>query len=365
MCLGEAKGNGYINMKQVLPLEYPTITSYPGRAYCYAIMEKDIRIYPWLMENFIQTESFLDLEKFWCDIDFFIPPRLRYSSNMAHEAQNAFCPYIDNFSINSEIIDFDQLIDFIKKGLLQQYYIVADVNTYFIPAYANMNQQLHDMLIYGFDDSKEIFFIADFLRDQKYGVATCSYTELSNAIEHFEDSAWEYYPSGKSKLSLLRVSPLTNCSFNYKKFKNSLDEYLGISHFHKQIYVSTNHFNTSENEKRVFGINHYNNLVEYLKYSLEAHKLIYNQRVFHVFYDHKKSLMQRIDYLSRNGLDCDYEKKYFEEVVTNSLLIRNIYLKCLVKESAKDYNIICTKLQTLKKVEFEILVNISAKIDKL
>ena len=352
-------------MRQVLQLEYPTITSYPGRAYYFAIMEKDVRIYPWLMENFIQTESLLDLETFRCDIDFFLPPQLRYSSNMAHEAQNAFCPYIDNFSINSEIIGSEQLVEFIKKAIIQKYYIIIDVNTYFISAYTDKAERLHDMLIYGFDDSEELFYIADFLKNQKYGVDTCTYTELINAIEHFEDRTWKYYPSGKSKLSFLRVSSQTNYLFDVKKFKNSLNEYLGISNLYKQIYKSTNYFNAYENEKRVFGINHYNNLIDYLKYAYESHKLIDNVRVFHVFYDHKKALSQRIDYLNKNVLDCDYEKKYFDEIVTNALLIRNLYLRCFIKESSVDYKLILTKLQMLKEKEFEILMDITTKLNKL
>lgn len=40
-----------------LSIQNPAITSYPGRAYIFAVFQGNPYINPWLMENFIQTES--------------------------------------------------------------------------------------------------------------------------------------------------------------------------------------------------------------------------------------------------------------------------------------------------------------------
>ena len=282
---------------------------------------------------------------------------------MALEAQNAFCPYVENFSIYSELVGLEAVLEFVRKALLQGYYVVADINTGYIPAYTAENPYLHNMLIYGFDDKEEKFYIADFMKVRKYGIETCSYQELKNSIEHFEDMECEFYPSGKSKLSLLRISPKAECEFRIDRFKKVLNEYLGLSDLHKKIYCNTNYFNTDENDKRIFGIGHYDNLVKYLEYGIKCNKLIDNVRVFHVFYDHKKALKQRIDFLDENVFDCSHERNIFEGIVTDALHIRNMYLKCWLKKTVEDYRSIARKIDLLKQEEFDVLASIRNKLD--
>lgn len=141
-------------MKVVLPISYPTITSYPGRANIYAISEENSFIKPWLMENYIQTESLYMENRMECDIDFYIPPQVLFRGNTALESQYIFNPYLEVMSIKSKMICLKNIVCFIKENITRGYYINLDINTKYISLYTL--KALHTIFIYGFDDEKNI-----------------------------------------------------------------------------------------------------------------------------------------------------------------------------------------------------------------
>lgn len=350
-------------MKHILPLSYPTITSYPGRANFYAIAEGRKELYPWLMERYIQTESYFNKETFSCDIDFFLTPQIRYSSNMALEAQNAFCQYIENFSLFTEIIGINRIIDFIKNQILEGYYIVIDINTGYIPAYKMDIPHMHNMMIYGFDDQLESFHIADFMKNGRYMFEICKYAELLNAIETFGDLDSIFYPSKKSKISLLKIKEKVQVEFHVHEFRKELGEYLVLTEKDRDLFLQTNWFNVCDNDYRSFGITHFDNLANYLWYCQDKEHIIENYRVFHVFYDHKKAMYQRIKYLNESVLDCECELKIYSNIVKEATEIRNSYLKSCVKKSIRDYGKIAEKIMMLKICEQDTLETLYEKLE--
>lgn len=348
-------------MKIILPINYPIATSYPGRANLFAIEEEYPNLSAWMMERFINTESLFEPKNFEFDIDFFVIPQIRYSSNFALEAQNSFCPYIENMSIKSEIIGYNKVIQFIKKCIVDKYYVIIDINTKYIHSYTDTF--LHNMFIYGFDDEKKIFYIADFFENEHYNFKTCSYKEVKQGIEHFDDLVYIYdNPFGKSMLSLLRVKTYADHSFNINEFRNNLNEYLGITNNFYNIYKSTNYYNKDEN--RIFGIRHYDNLLKFISLCYESNNWIDNKRALQVFYEHKKVMLKRIEYLNKNVFDCLRELNEMQDIVNRALYIRNTYLKIIVKKniSFENYIQIIDRVNSIRDYEKTVLSRLNLKL---
>lgn len=349
-------------MKTILPIRYPTITSYPGRAYLYAVAEGNDKIYPWLMENFIQTESYLNKNDKYCDIDFLNIPQIRYSSNTALEAQNAFCQYIENMSIYAEIIGYGNVVDFMRNGIAEGYYIVIDINTQYIKAYKDM-PHLHNMLVYGCDDDKSIFYIADFFSGM-YEYSICSYEDLGKAALYFNELRSPFYPKGKGLISLFRIDGNCRHEFDIEKFRKALTNYLNYEKEYKAVFRNTNYFNSGENDMRSFGNLHFDNLIKFLEWCKSDNKVYVSRWAFSVFYDHKKAINQRLEFLNKTCIGCEKEIVDYRSVVNEAQLVRNLYLKCLTRKNVQVQNfdkLIC-KIRRIKEDEERILERLAEKI---
>ena len=354
-------------MKKLLQIAYPTITSYPGRANFYAITETDNRIFPWLMERYIQTESLFNPNTLECDIDFFLPPQFQYSSHTALESQNTFCPLVENYSFFIDFIDYDAIIDYIIKSIDNGYYVTLFVNTQYISVYKSGSAILHNIFIYGYDTDKQILYIADFFISYKYSFQNCTFCELINSIKHYNDLLYLYDNSycNKSILSLIKIKDNVNHIFSVKTFNKNLREYLGLDNNYKKIYNLTNTYNTHENKYRAFGNLHYNNLIDYLTLCKEKNIRINNHRVFHIFFDHKTALLQRLNFINKNLFSCCNTIENFNNIVKEAQLIRNIILKHSFTGNMSVLSELITKLSLMKISEQDILYPIEERLGNL
>lgn len=343
-------------MNTILPITYPTITSYPGRANIYAISENNEQVVPWLMENYIQTESLFMHDKMECDIDFYINPTILYRVNSALETQYIFNPYLSVMSIYTEIIGNESIIGFIKSKISDGYYINVDINSKFLTAYDS--HFLHAVFIYGYN-SQEEFYIADFFKDGVYSFQTCTFKEMENAIKHYDIKlkTWGGHPNNKSIISLIKINESFKHHFNIYTFIDNIKEYVNIKNEQQQIFSKTNRL-ISETPYRKFGNLHYDNVIEYIQKSISMQRVINNYRVFHIFYEHKLALRQRIMYLISQGIQCQFLLPDIEYIVKEALLIRNFILKeSLMKRTNRLYMLV-PKLKNLKEREYTILLQL-------
>lgn len=340
-------------MNTILPITYPTITSYPGRANIYAISENNAQVIPWLMENYIQTESLYLQERMECDIDFYINPTILYRVNSALETQYIFNPYLSVMSIYAEFIGNDSIIEFIKSKISNGYYVSVDINTNFINAY-NL-QTLHAIFIYGYSSNEE-FYIADFFKDGVYSFQTCTFKEMEDAIKLYDIQlkTWGGHPNDKSIISLIKINEAFNHDFNIHTFIDNIKEYANIKNEQQQIFRKTNRL-ISETPYRKFGNLHYNNLIEYIQSSIIMGKAIYNYRVFHILYEHKLAIRQRILYLISQGIQCQFLLPDMDYIIQETLLIRNFIIKESLLRRTNRLYILESKLKFLKEKEYSLL----------
>lgn len=340
-------------MKNILPISYPSITSFPGRANIYAISENDPVIKSWIMENYVQTESLYLEDRIVCDIDFFIPPTILYRNHSALETQYVFNPYLDIMTIDSQIIGEENIIDFIISNIDRGYYLNIYINTSFISVYHR--KSLHPIFVYGYDSEKSIFYVADFFDNGKYSFSECRYCEMENAVKNYNLSlqSWDGIDNQNSLISLVKINNHFSHSFSVDRLKTSLLEYLNVSNKMKAIFAETNRF-TEETAYRKFGNLHYDNLQQYICKCIELGVIINNFRVFHVFYDHKIALSQRIKYLVEQGYDCEFLIPKIDDLVSKALIIRNVIIKEAIRQSVNLQKLI-PLLDSMKVEESNIL----------
>lgn len=341
-------------MSKILPITFPTITSYPGRANVYAISENNPSIRPWLMEHYIQTESLYMKERMECDIDFYIEPTIMYRNNTALEAQYVFNPYLKIMTIDTLEIGTEDIISFIVKHLEQGYYISIGINTGYIKAYDH--RMLHPIFIYGYDEKSDELFIADFFRNGKYSFEKCSYFEMKEAIDHYDSNmiTWSGHPYERSNISLIKIDENFIYSFHIQKFVDMLLEYLGKSRKLENIFRFSNRL-YEETAFRKFGISHYDNMIEYVNQLVDDQEIIKNVRLFHVFYDHKVALRQRIQYLIDNEFCSDEYLDSYYDIEHKALVLRNLVLKERITGKNENMRKVVNELKILKEKEYKTI----------
>lgn len=343
-------------MKNILPISYPSITSFPGRANIYAISENDPVARSWIMENYVQTESLYIEDRLVCDIDFFIPPTILYRNHSALETQYVFNPYLEIMTIDSKAIGEENILDFIVSNIDRGYYLNIDINTSFISAY--QRKSLHPIFVYGYDREKSIFYVADFFKNGKYSFSECSFFEMKNAVKNYNLSlqSWDGVNHENSFISLVKISKHFSHSFSVDRLKTSLLNYLNISSNMKEIFSATNKF-TEETAYRKFGNMHYDNLQQYIYRCIDLGVTIKNARVFHVFYNHKIALSQRIKYLAEQGYDCEFLIPEIDDLVRKALIMRNVIIKETFRQSVNLQKMI-PQLSCMKVEESNILLKL-------
>ena len=340
-----------------LPISYPTITSFPGRADIYAISESNQSIIPWLMENYIQTESLYMEEQMECDIDFYIPPQVLYRGNSALETQYNFNPYLKVMSIKTKMINEEGIIDFMIERIKEGFYVNMDINTKYVSNYDFVD--LHTIFIYGFDDEKKIFFAADFFMNGKYSFQTCNFQEIEAAVEKYDKSImnWGGLFNEESILSLVKIDNDFKYKFDIKRFKNAILEYLNEKHEMEMVFRATNRLR-EETPYREFGNLHYDNVMKFVRRSFDLKSTIQNVRVFHVLYDHKVALKQRIEYIGKQGYDVKDIYDDMSEIVRDAMVVRNLIIKNRIVERTDNLLRVDDKLKKMKEKEYITLMRL-------
>lgn len=348
--------------RKILPITMPTITAYPGRAHLCAILEGNNRYTPWLMENYIQTESLyreIDNDVIF-NVDFFNMPRFQYSSHTSLTVQSIFCPCISLYAIeNSFILNFSKsYLEWMINVLSKNYYVTTTINEKYINAYGQQKNDLHNILIYGYDIEKKIFNIADFFSSRRYQFKQCTFEEFNQAIKKVKDfkedlttTTWEDIKT----TTYFKIDESYHPDFHLDLFIAQIKDYLGNTNICKNVFVETNNWNIEEARYRKFGNLHFDNLKKYIGRCCEKN-IVPNVMPIHIIYEHKLSISQRINFLLDNGyINNNDTWEMYQKVVKNCLLIRNKILRSHVTGKCPDATEIYNLAFEAKKIEEYVL----------
>lgn len=252
---------------------------------------------------------------------------------------DTFLEPFDTQTVNEEDLVSLDVIEQIKNALLDGYYLLTLLNEFFIPGtiHYQLGYVIHPQIIYGFDDEEMCFYAMCHRKDRTFGLIKISFPDF---LISFKDRTDAY--------AFIKIR--CKKGFNAKIMEPLMHDLL-YDYIHAE-----NRFQKTTAQKAVFGMGVYDVLCRNL---LENSEWI-DTRDFSVLLSHKQIMLRRI----REHLHMEQLANEYEEVTRLALLCRNASLKFerVRKQTAKQY--ILNNLETMKKLEIDILSRVYANIQK-
>lgn len=156
-----------IEKKNILPIQTPSILSYPEQAYVTAIIQNSSNANKWILDNFLQL--------WYVETKYGI-----YVSFHPHPIYD-ICPFIERNYVGNDI---KNLLDFVIDSINNKCYLVMWLDQYYIEESANFNQKHldHPTLIYGYDLTEYKFYMADFYKNDGYTVVQ---ENINNVLDSY------------------------------------------------------------------------------------------------------------------------------------------------------------------------------------
>ncbi|MCX8132096.1 MAG: BtrH N-terminal domain-containing protein [Clostridia bacterium] len=319
------------SIKKSLLMKDPPVTLYPHIANKLSILLNYEETLPWFYSNFIQMWASKSGPKgYWADFSMF--------------SRNRFCPFFKVSLINRKFMEskWDSIIDFVIESIDFGFYVYLNIDTYYIPVYENYLKQhsRHDIFIYGYDKEKKILNTADFFILQKYSHADVGFDD-------FEQSYVNYHLTGEADF----VHGIELYTFEKEEYKfdiyntaKSINEFL----LSKNTMIASDWEVFDDKDDIVYGLQVYDVLHDYLLKVYKGETYL-DIRPFHMLYDHKTIMLQRIKYLEKSNYLSSTEQltNAYSELQTQCLSIRNKIIKALLLE---DVSILEKSLNKLKMI---------------
>lgn len=353
-------------MKKNLQFDIPRIAHSPVISAMFAILGNKKNVKPWIMSNFINIyyNSFTGEDQFLTRCDFF-----------------AECPWLKMCVVDIQQLEAlnVSLIDYIKKSVDLGYYVYIVVKTWYIAAYSKKDfadpTTSHNMLIYGYDDDRKKLCIADHFTNGKYATSECGYDELLTSLQHFYKEHPFYYNiirtfKFKDVYYKFEIEPLKRRLSEYVNSTNVFDSRMKIDPDYgydggkEYIYKYVTY--RERKEQYYFGLSIYDEL----KRVCIADRDI-PIRAFQLIVDHKKLMIERIDYLAEVGVltQPDYDELLMTSkiLLNESVILRNLVIK-LKYEKSLDVNgsstTVCNKIETIKSIEKKFIERLVYLLDE-
>lgn len=330
-------------MRKVLNIKYPTITTYTQHAHLLAILENESRAKPWIYSNYIQIYANKDLNiNNWADFYFPMPYEIRPFE---------LCKWIEVQKNSEEYVDsnHESIIEYVSKMIDRNYYVHMMINYKYLAGsrFSKRNRdRKHDVLIYGYDNEKELLYCADFMFDKsKYSFGECTFSELISAYNNDivkKDSSYlnHYIYSYKVKADCDYEYHLNNIVFWIRQYiSGESPEYW-------------NGFNYCNKKNILWGINYYDALWQSL---LTLSDEGIDVRFYYLLKDHKKIMKDRLLFLEYFIPQMGEYIREYEKIYYNIALIVNMVIKYNITNEKVLVKKIIDKLKETKNIEYKIL----------
>lgn len=312
----------------MLPVENPIITHDPPIANLFSILGSDSNTESWVMNHFVNLYIHKDeiFDNFYDRNAFFYG-----------------CPWIQVVQIRREIVlrICSRIIEYVKALIDEGFYIYCMGNTEYISAYHNDRYWAHNLMVYGYDDVSQTFYLSDFFENGKYTRATCSYEELEKALQtaqmnrHFVNLIYgmklkEIEYKFEVDMLLEKLTDYLGSVNLFCKYRTRMDEEFYSNKGGNAYY----YFSYAEmKDLYYFGLSFYDKLAD-----MAEKKSLRLKRPLDLLYEHKLLMSRRLDFLWNNRYvrDSDYDKlkRTCDDMVRLSLIARNKYLKDQIRSSA-------------------------------
>lgn len=359
-------------MKKILPNAITPITSFPGYANTLSILMAYPKAHDWVYSHYIhintikcenkstgkpEIEYLFFVDSDWDKISTTWSGELLFGSYL--------CPFLRCYSIPSELLlnHITDFSSFVKEAVERNMYVKAFIDVSEIEAYKpGFPGFAHDIFIYGYDDGQVLF--ADFLikHDNKYSndYATFSEIDLGYRTLAFKEAITE---KKDHSVVLIKVDEDMEAPADMNFVRASVSKYLLPSEVNcENLY---NHFArlgqslTHKPIKAYEGVDVYNYLTNYIHEMQTFGESNIDIRLFHSMYDHKKMMLDRMEYFLHRGLISDKKSPLidsYKAVLNCAQAARNKVMKSnLTNKINTLHSYVFDKYEEAKSIEMEIL----------
>lgn len=310
-----------------LPIAVPPIRGFLSWAYTLSITSQYEKTLPWYYCNFIQmscTKNFLE-NRTECQYNFARgTPREMNSNN----------PFLKTCTFNYELyshLDANGIVEMLIEQIRKGYYIVLFVDESKIShCFYYQKQEFipHHILISGFDLNEKSFDVSMF-KNMIYGTYPTSFEEVINAVASMLTTA-ESNRDADHHSHFLQLYKDTQYIFDKKAIINQLKDYLN-----SESNLNIINYNTSE---EVYGLETYDALKKYFVALKEDNpNLVVRRglRHFHLILEHKNVMVNRIKYLTSNGIMSQDDEliQGYQELANKAESLRNLMVRRPNKET--------------------------------
>lgn len=328
--------------RKQLPIAIPDITSYAHVAYVLSILHTDEDAMRWVYSNYVQLviwdwETTVQLDFATQTAEEHLIPCIGGSQRMVRGAVNRFSP---NFT------------DFVRFNIDEGFYVWVYVDDFYIPgtvAYQNRSNP-HAILIHGYDDDTEEFYISGYFANQRYGSAAVSYRQIEQGYKAIVTDEWQ--PQNYIRLIRLNEAYKHLYPFRLEWFMEQLKEYLHAIPYDRRMRA----FEEDRTWGLVWGVNIYGRLQEQVRRHMSQQGIL-DHRPFYVLWEHKKMMNRRISYMKESGYFAFSEQVFTgcRKIEQDALLIRNLELKYLLSFDNRFLEQIIERLGDLKQEETVVI----------
>ncbi|WP_206426674.1 hypothetical protein, partial [Clostridium sp. E02] len=237
--------------------------------------------------------------------------------------ESVFLEVLELYAYKKKDLDYYNIVNIINENLYNKYYVIIEIDEYYFPEKSHFRKRhfIHPILIYGSDNINNFFFCIGFDKRNIFRTLQISYNDLVKAT----NSCLSLIDNKSLILSIFR--PKVDINFyNPIIVKKNLESYINGNN----INVCNSIFTTTPN----YGSNTYSKVIECLKEN------IFDYRIFHLYAEHKKELLKKINYLNQYIIKDTYLNQYLlkfkEEVVDYSEKTRLKTLKYTIKNGLEN-----------------------------
>ncbi|TKJ93350.1 hypothetical protein PaeCFBP13512_02835 [Paenibacillus sp. CFBP13512] len=282
-----------------LPVQETLLDTYNIYGSISSVVSYNKNSLPWFYNNFIQIRYVYDWNTFFFD---------------NHHLLIDNCPWLNHYIIPRFFIEskWESITDFIIDSLKSHNYVYMYVDRYFISSskvYLK-HSYWHEIFIYGFDSENRKFLVADNLSDGKYVHIECTFDEILKGYNAISSDNQFFL-----NVHLLSQKEETEYAVNIHQIILSLKNYLN----------STITIDVSFKEKTIFG---QEAILFSIDNTINNKTNLLDQRAFCLFYEHKKLMLNRIEFLiSEEQSKLESVLECYKDIVKKFEIIKNMVLK--------------------------------------
>lgn len=310
------------NIRERIILDFNTsspITSYNYTSFIGGVMfAHNMDMYPYYLSNHVLLLS-NKLFDVTCD------------DMIMFEDKNVF----NVKKIKRDILAANDIKEDIIDKLNNGYYASATVDEYYIPNryfYKKMSFY-HDMIIYGYDLSENVFFTAAYDLSGYFNTMKCNIDIVAASIskclnERKTKPHFHYYKCKNNQVG-----------FDIAGVKSKLEKYISCEPIAKKKYNGQ------------YGLSAYEGLIRNYRYACE-HNTYWRKASFSMLYEHKKLMLDRVNYINSNHNELDSRLiDSFAYILEASKTIQNYSLKYEMTGKESVMMNIIAKIKELAEIE--------------